>query len=565
MKKIFLLFNTLKYLKIKQFYYMFVRRILKPKTVVAASSTVELRDKVTVIKPIFVDGIYVSDTKFKFLNVVEELDEGGINWCPSRMQRLWQYNLHYFDYLREDARPINNKIYLLNNWIESNPQLSRPGWEPFTTSLRIVNWVFFLVDYPRSINVAFDKQVSSLYEQVLWLEKNDESHILANHYFENMKALLFAGVYFKGEDAERWLKKATNELKYQLVEQQLSDGGHYERSPQYHSLMLENYLDLYNLATDNNILFDERFLQLLKQTCDKSLDFLSDIVFPNNKIPLFNDSAFCVAPDIKELCKYANKLYGYKRHEAKKTDNNLLCKNDSGIYGFKTESDMLVIDCGDIGPTYQPGHTHCDFLSYELMLNNQMIIVDTGVHEYEPGMTRVHERSTQAHNTISVDDDEQSEIWGEFRVARRAKKLYTEINYLSPDKVKFKGAYNGFYQVKGRIEHHREILITSNESVSQIKEIQFKDYIVGVGFHNIKSYIHFHSDVSVKYASDNKFLLTYNSGVNQVDFIVHGDLKCTLEDSEYYPEFGLKLVNKVLVVMYDSPLPCELSYSIIKH
>jgi hypothetical protein len=51
--------------------------------------------------------------------------------------------------------------------------------------------------------------LSSLHQQALWLERNLEKHLLANHYFKNGKALLFAGLFFTGADADRLLRKGT--------------------------------------------------------------------------------------------------------------------------------------------------------------------------------------------------------------------------------------------------------------------------------------------------------------------------------------------------------------------
>ena len=86
--------------------------------------------------------------------------------------------------------------------------------------------------------------LKSLYEQALWLEKNIEYHLLANHYFKNGKALIFAGMYIAGQDAERWLKKGRQIIASELEEQILPDGGHFERSPMYHAMILEDCLDI---------------------------------------------------------------------------------------------------------------------------------------------------------------------------------------------------------------------------------------------------------------------------------------------------------------------------------
>jgi hypothetical protein len=66
----------------------------------------------------------------------------------------------------------------------------------------------------------------------------------------------------------------------------------------------------------------------------------------------------------------------------------------------------MIIDCDAVSPSYQPGHTHCDMLSYELALDGRPVFVDTGVYDYEPSAERAWSRSTRAHNTVGVDGAE---------------------------------------------------------------------------------------------------------------------------------------------------------------
>ena len=81
-------------------------------------------------------------------------------------------------------------------------------------------------------------------QQARWLNKRPEFHLLGNHLFANAKALVFAGLMFKSEEAEAWLNRGKNIIIKQIKEQVLEDGGHFELSPMYHSIFLEDLLDL---------------------------------------------------------------------------------------------------------------------------------------------------------------------------------------------------------------------------------------------------------------------------------------------------------------------------------
>ncbi|MEE8057519.1 MAG: alginate lyase family protein [Pseudomonadales bacterium] len=550
LRKILQLVNTLKYLRIKQLFFFIVRRRFATAYVIYGGCPSQ-REDFELAQPLPVTGLWKSHNTFNFLNIDKALSLQNLDWCPEDVSRLWRYNLHYFDYLREAARSDDEKLQLLESWVANNPQGSQPGWEPFTASLRIVNWVFYLQHCPRAQTLII---MQSLYTQVLWLEKNDERHILANHYFENLKALTFAGAFFSGEDATRWLTVGTQGMKQQLKEQTLADGGHYERSPQYHALMLENYLDLYNLSSNNACFSSLAIIDSIKQTAVEGLRFLEGIVFPDQKLPLFNDSTFGVAPELAALNEYAEALAVDRLPQSA---NSLIHFESSGLYGYRSGSDMVIIDCGDIGPSYQPGHTHCDFLSYELMFGGQRLVVDTGVYEYEPGEMRHYVRSTKAHNTIAVDGDEQSEIWGEFRVARRAQKLWARSNKKNNTWL-FEGAFKGFYGIKGGIEHSRKVEVHHRED-GAIESLKVADTVRGSGQHHVESYIHFHPDVHIEQQGCELILLKGEQPIAKLAF--DADLNFRVENSHYCPEFGLKLDNQCVVVFLQAELPCQLGYT----
>lgn len=546
----------------------FILRRKFPAASVVYSGQPSLHVGVSLQLPTAVSGIRGSDQgsgqSFSFLNQRKDFAT-GIDWSPSDVPRLWAYNLHYFDYLREPAQAhsIEKNNALLESWLSNNPQGSQPGWEPFTASLRIVNWIFYFQANPQSATPAL---LQSLYTQVLWLEKNDERHILANHYFENLKALAFAGVYFSGDDANRWLAKGVQGLREQLLEQTLADGGHYERTPQYHALMLENYLDIYNLAINNPVLIDALaidglnsgdFIALVASHCQKGLQFYRGILFPDGLLPLFNDSAFGIAPAFDELADYWQRLGG---EPISGVVGELIDYQPSGLFGYRHGSDMVIIDAGDIGPSYQPGHTHCDMLSYELMFNSQRVIVDSGVCEYQPGPMRHYVRSTRAHNTVSIDGADQSEVWGEFRVARRAKILSATINNTAGDCV-FEGSYQGFHQAGAGLRHRRELAVKKDDQQG-IAAITITDHIEGSGEHLVESFIHFHPALE---CVDEQGVIKLALGDRVIaELIIGNSASYHFEQGYYCPEFGIKLNNTRLVLTQTACLPCQFLYTIKK-
>ena len=537
-----------------------MRRVLPARSVKCPQSIIS-RTEAALAAPLSISGIYMSDDEFIFLNVARNITANHIDWQPDDMSRLWQYNLHYFDFLREEARSVENKKALIDDWIQANQQGSQPGWEPFTVSLRIVNWVFFFLTEIKDENIP-QAWLDSLFEQSLWLSKNNEKHILANHYFENIKALMFASVYFQSTLAEKWLEQSQQLLREQLQEQFLEDGGHYEKSPQYHCLMVENCLDLYNLVANNRVVCDSSLQVILKSQIEYSLHWLNDMHYHNGDIPLFNDSANGIAPSYIALCQYASRLFLYEPEASITTGGKLIDLYASGYYGIEAGLDKFLIDCGDIGPSYQPGHAHCDFLSYELAFDDQMIIVDAGVYEYTEGEMRAYVRSTKAHNTITVDGDDQSELWAAFRVARRATKLHAEITHKDRG-ANFKGSYEGFYAVRGRAKHMRNVDMILSDDGNGIERIAVKDSVQFSGEHQVENYIHLHPALTCK-----------DDGVGNIQLICHGELvaQLILGDGSHYkiatsfycPEFGKRIENSVVILEKTGHSEVLMDYQIIK-
>lgn len=566
---------TMGYLKPSQIIFWVVRRMLPSRKVVFSGGAC--------LKPTFslqpllaaVETFREEDGEESYFcqNHAAIFTSVNIDWCPKSQTRLWCYQLHYFDLLRDPNRSLENKRWFIDDWIAQNPQGREPAWEPYTTSLRTVNWLGFFASSAEQSALS-QSWLDSLYEQVRWLERNDERHILANHYFENIKALLFAGVAFTGDDADRWLRKGQKKLTEQLEEQFLEDGGHYEGSPQYHTIVVAGCLDLYNLAQSNTGQLSEQLVACLGSVIVKGLTWLARIVRPDGDIPLFNDATLNGGPSLDELQMYATRLQllpsekaplqEAKRQTAPtaRREVGLIDNTASGIFGYRGWKDWLMITCSDIRPSYQPGHRHCDLLSYELILDGAPLIVDSGVYEYQPGPLRDYVRSTRAHNTCSVDGTEQSEIWGEFRVGRRACKLAATIAKEN-NEIIFRGLYTGFPEVKGRITHSRVIKARLNDSEQRVTTVTIADEIKGRGRHQVESYIHLHPEITLKDAGKGNIRLFHQGQVIAVVAIPE-EFTYAIESSQYFPELGRKMDNQVIIIKKEGRLPVYLSYEIQK-
>jgi hypothetical protein len=506
-KKVILLFNTVKYLKFKQIYFRLfyflrtrLRKIIGFRYKYLNNSN---SNTLKLIESIENNSRY-EYKKFTFLNMSKQFNK-NIDWNYSDFGKLWTYNLTYFEYLQQ-----KDNVSLIYNFID-NIENVKDGLEPFPISLRAINWIKFL-----TYNNIKDKKIDdNLYSQYYILLDNLEYHLLGNHLLENGFSLLFGSYYFEDE---KLYDKAIKILIQELNEQILTDGGHFELSPMYHQIMLFRVLDTINLIQNNNWKNQEQ-LKFFSVKAELMLGWLENISYQNGDIPLLNDSANKIAPTSKELFEYANNL--------KLKIKNLILK-ESGYRKIVNKNYECIVDIGNIGAKYIPGHAHADTFNFEIYIDKKPFIVDTGLSTYNIGEIRDSERGTKAHNTVEINNKNSSEVWGGFRVANRS-----EITYLKEENNNIQSTHSGyksmgiFHTREWKFEENKIVIIDSlNKECSAIAKL------------------HFHPNISKE-----EILKKLN--------IQHS--KFRIKNYNYAPEFNKTIVALVLEIPFKKELKVEIN------
>ncbi|MDR5589343.1 alginate lyase family protein [Christiangramia sp. SM2212] len=460
-----LYYHTLKHVKPIQLYYQVYYR-LKNRFFKDSLSSCSLKSFPIHLKSLllFKDS-YKGNQSFEFLNLEKEFTD--IDWNYNSYGKLWTYNLNYFDFLNQEHISEAAGLKLIKDFIEKGPDLM-DGIEPYPISLRGINWIKFLSRY----GITDSSIDSFLYRDYQRLSKNLEYHLLANHLLENGFSLLFGAYYFQDDNL---YKKADKILKEELEEQILEDGTHFELSPMYHQIIFHRLLDSYNLVK-NNRWKDQELILLLREKARLMFGWLESISFKNGEIPYLNDSTFGIAPTTSELTEYAVSL-GLKPKKMR--------LGDSGYRKWNVNDMEIIMDVGQIAPSYQPGHSHADSLQFVLNYKDKPIVVDTGISTYEKNERRQLERSTASHNTVTINGENSSKVWGGFRVADRAK-----VVLVSDESKKIEAYHNGF--TKQGVIHHRKF---------QFAEAQFsiEDKLVASNeTYEATGHIHFHPDCDIE-------------------------------------------------------------------
>ena len=384
-----LLLRTVKHLKPTQVFYQVKNRLIKPAYVALEAPEIEVPFRLkteAIARYTSWDG-----NQFTFLNLEHEF--AGWNFTDNGM--LWAYNQNYFDWINQEGIELEDCCYWIDKFIEELPE-NRIGLDPYPIALRSINWIKLFCRHPKCATKA---RLDSLYSQLCLLEKKLEYHLLGNHLLEDAYALYIGSAFFRDE---RLLKKATKLLLDQLREQVLPDGAHYEQSVMYHCILLDRLLDAINVGERCAVNGTE-----LRRYAERMLGHLESIVWSDGDILMANDSAHGIAPLPTEIFDYAKRL-GIKW--------NVIPLKECGYRKLQSNHLEAIVDVGNITATYQPGHTHADTFNYELRIDRIPFVVDTGISTYNKTERRLLERSTVAHNAVTVDGKNSSEVWGGFIV-----------------------------------------------------------------------------------------------------------------------------------------------------
>ena len=465
--------------------------------------------------------------RFTFLSEAGSLVENG--WDDPAKSKLWRYNQHYFD----DLNAVNAEMrrdwhyQLLNDWLTANPPSRGSGWEPYPISLRIVNWVKFAL----SGGELSAEARHSLAIQARYLTQKIEWHLLGNHLFANAKALVFAGLLFEGDEPDSWFRLGRDILLKELPEQILDDGGQFELSPMYHALAIEDVLDLTNILRAVTRTGTEDLIAALKDCVLPMLDWLAAMTHPDDKIAFFNDAAFGIAPENSELRAYAQRL-GFLTRPA---NRGLTFLKDSGYVRLSNGPAVIIADVAEVGPTYLPGHAHADTLSFECSVFGERLIVNSGTSMYGTGIERLRQRGTAAHSTVTIRDENSSEVWGGFRVARRAHILRRNCNW-DGDAITVEAAHDGYARLVSGTEHTRTWRLLKNGLII-VDEVHPSQ--------EARAIFHIHPEVLVKQETARTGSMVLGEG-RVATWLSETDVE--MSDGTWHSEFGKSIPNSHLIV-----------------
>ncbi len=479
---------------------------------------------------------------------------GGSDWRMTEGRdngRLWNITLHYHEWLYDlscdpmDATGGGLLEEKLLDWLVhcglGAPGFSHFPWNSFAIATRAEWWIRLLNGNRGFWESRADlrgRMLESLALQSVYLRNHIEWDLRGNHLLRDARGLALAGRFFRDPVAAEWLAAGTRLGADQATEQTLPDGGHFERSPMYHIHAMEDLLALGLLIRDP----DAR--ETVRAAWARMAEFVAWVRHPDGEIPLFNDAAVGAVPSPGEMLEQAS-LLGVELEKANRSGAKHF--PDTGMIVWRGDPWTLFFDVGSLGPDYQPGHGHADTLSFECSFRGRRLVVDPGSYGYDHDANRRYDRSTAAHNTVTVDETDSSEVWHIFRVGRRARPERVQCS-ASATTLAASAAHTGYRHLDGSPKHHRRI------AIDETGLLEIEDRIEGSGVHRVQGGLLLAPDWQATPVAAGWEL---SSPIGRVRVSVTGgsDLRLEVDERPYHPGYGAEITTRRLGWSGEGTLP----------
>lgn len=470
--------------------------------------------------------------QFTFIGrTIEFGDE--IDWHHEKLDEfplLWRLKLQSFEHLEwlalGDAYSVTDAALRSTfesqvlSWAAANPigeeRYLRRSWIPHSVSLRILNWSRYAAWHAADGSESVCGDVyEAIYKNALFLENHVEYEVGGNHLIENAIALIMAGVLFDRHDTG-WVETGVDVLERGAETQFLADGGHFERSPMYHVMVLRRYVTAYDLLSETDLPRGT-----IRETAERALGFLAEMTKPDGQIPLLNDAVHgeqleagtCIA--YGESCSLEPKRVRFDHPDG------------SGYRRIPSSAGTMLIDVGDVGPPHLPAHSHNDQLSVLLWMDGEQVLADTGVYDYGGNERRQYARSVVAHNTAQYADAEPIPIGGSYLMGKR-----TSVDVLERDPRGVEAQYSRETAVGPRYEHRRTVDATPSgwNVVDSVRSGKADEFTVRY---------HFHPSIDVREAEGSSHaFVAYKDESELARFRFTGGSDHRLLHTPYFERFG---------------------------
>lgn len=512
--------------------------------------------------------------------------EVKLPWELSRMQHLPTLGKAYR--LTKDDRYAREIVEQVTQWLDDNPCPYGVNWTcAMDVAIRIMNitWAYLFVRDASAVTNEFRSRLAvSIFQHGQFILFNleyslrdDGSIANGNHYLTNIVGLLHLGLLCPQiRNADQWKLVGVKALVEEMDRQVHPDGVNFESSISYHRLVLELFTAGALLCRTNGVTLPDKFWERL----EKMFEFVFYVTRPDEKVPQVGDGddgrLFILSDytnwdrsDFRYLLSVGAVLFDrgdMKAHAGglsedafwllgipstsawdglKHNGGGLESKAfpDAGLYVMRRGDNYLLVCCGNVGTGGLGNHKHNDLLSFELYAGDKAFIVDPGAYVYtrNPEWRNLF-RSTQYHNTVVIDGQEQNrfEPCQIFKMTPDSTVIVHE--WLSTrDFDHLDVEHTGYTRLDQTMRHRRTFQFNKGAGTWKIVDV-----LTGAGEHTADWYFHFDSGIDLEHTRDHTFR-TCCEGTN-LELEAHSDIPLLFQvvDGWVSSRYGQKTRSRVL-------------------
>ncbi len=437
----------------------------------------------------------------------------------------------------------------LDSWISQCPFGKGMNWRsPLEQAIRMINWVW-AIDLIRGdilLDESFRERLLHTVYLHLWeiTRKYSKGSSANNHSIGEAAGVFIATCYFpQMKDAEGWRDESRKILEREIRAQTYPDGGGREQAFGYHLFILQFFLYSGIAARRSGNDFSKGYWE----TLERMMAFVSGLS-EGGPPPYYGDSDDGYVLDLGDGVPSATDLLAIGALMFDRSDFKVVAGNfpetarwllgetartsyeglnaypavpvhsrafpDSGLYllqgGTLSATDdriSVIFDCGELGFRSIAAHGHADALSFTLRAFGREVFVDPGTYDYFTFPEwRNYFRGTSAHNTISVDDADQSVMAGPFMWGARASARCTEWETTAGGGT-VRGEQDGYRRMSVPLMHRRSLTLDSGK-----KTLDILDSVMTDGTHGLNIHFHVSDNCSVEKKGPSHIVIDTGAG-----------------------------------------------------
>lgn len=483
------------------------------------------------------------------INFVNYRDFSKVGDC----KLVWEPNRHHHLVILARAyRATGEMIYAqsvvdqINSWMEANPFGKGMNWRsPLELGVRLINWVWAIDLILESGLFSGDFRYRVI--ECVYLHCRDvagkfsQGSSANNHLVGEAAGVFIAANYFSMfQQSAEWIEKSKAILETEISAQSYPDGCTREQALGYQFFVIQFYLFSGMVGQWRESDFSPDYWRMLVQL----MTFVAQLAQGGRQLPMFGDrddgyvlnlgeSADDVnalmtigaklsdnpvfAQQISEVSETYFWLYGdcpeYPESVADKTEISSISFDASGYYLLQYGTSescnkaSVLFDCAELGYQSIAAHGHADALSFALRLNDIDCFVDTGTYDYfSYPQWRNYFRSTRAHNTVEIDDVDQSEMAGPFLWLQHAQARRKEWSPSEKGGI-VSGEHTGYQRLDDPVTHNRSLVLDGEQ-----RSLEISDQLEAAGSHKVAIYFHLSEFCKVKSIENNLCTIEYPAG-----------------------------------------------------